>query len=117
MLDNITGSEGGILGELQPIECLRLELGGQYPCDQGHNINMMEDKKFKSEEEVSLSESSINYPLGGFEPPRIGYAPNLLCNWPSTSGTSCGVAMFTEPPYSQVIFIFLIICLSLLLGT
>ncbi|XP_077224973.1 agamous-like MADS-box protein AGL65 isoform X2 [Tasmannia lanceolata] len=92
-----TGQEGA-MNELTPNECLKLQLGGQYPY-QSFNLNLLGENKFKQEAEMNLQDSAVHYQVTGFEPPRPGYDTSHR-NWTSASGP-CVVAMFDEHLYHQ----------------
>lgn len=87
------------LHEFSQNECLRLQLGGQYPY-QSYCQNLIGENAFKPDTENSLPQSTIDYQVNHFEPPRPGYDASFQ-NWASTSGT-CGVAIYDHQSYSQV---------------
>ncbi|XP_068643522.1 agamous-like MADS-box protein AGL65 isoform X2 [Aristolochia californica] len=93
-----SGQEGGAINELNPNECLRLQLGGQFPYEP-YNLNLIDEKKFKPGGDMTLHEQSMDYQVSGFGQPRPEYDANHH-NWASMSG-SCGVAMFEEHTYQQ----------------
>nr|CAY39417.1 MADS1 protein [Aristolochia fimbriata]CAY39418.1 MADS1 protein [Aristolochia fimbriata] len=92
-----SGQEGGTLNELNPNECLRLQLGGQFPYEP-YNLNLIDEKKFKPEGDM-LHEQSVDYHVSGFEQSRPEYDANHH-SWASTSG-HCGVPMFEEHTFQQ----------------
>ncbi|KAK1309242.1 MADS-box transcription factor 16 [Acorus calamus] len=90
--------QGGLLDELSQTECLRLQLGGQYPY-QPYSLNLPCDNKFKLDDEINLQGAPLDYQIDGFQPTRLGYDADLH-NWASTSGP-CGAALFDENSYPQ----------------
>ncbi|RWR93895.1 Transcription factor [Cinnamomum micranthum f. kanehirae] len=93
-------AQEGVLNELNRNACLRLELGGQYPY-QSYNLNLLNEKKFKTETEMNLQDSHVvDYRINGFELPRPSYDTDHHHNWASTSG-SCAITMFDEHSYAQ----------------
>ncbi|XP_010258315.1 PREDICTED: agamous-like MADS-box protein AGL65 isoform X2 [Nelumbo nucifera] len=95
-----SGQEGGALDELSRNACLRLQLGGQYPYPP-YGFNLLSEKKFKTEVEMSLHENPVDYQVNsGFEAARPGYDPSNR-SWASSSG-SCSITMFDEHSYPQL---------------
>nr|XP_029118789.1 agamous-like MADS-box protein AGL65 isoform X5 [Elaeis guineensis] len=86
------------LHEFSQNACLRLQLGGQYPY-QSYCQNLIGENAFKPDTENSLPESTIDYQVDHFEPPRPGYDASFQ-NWASTSGT-CDVAIYDDQSYSR----------------
>eukprot|EP00262_Sarcandra_glabra_P015369 TRINITY_DN4734_c0_g1_i1.p1 TRINITY_DN4734_c0_g1~~TRINITY_DN4734_c0_g1_i1.p1 ORF type:complete len:348 (-),score=51.61 TRINITY_DN4734_c0_g1_i1:342-1385(-) len=89
---------GGALNELSQNASLRQQLGAQFPYHP-YNLNLMSENKFKTDAEINSQESSVDYPVNGFEPPRPGYDA-VHHNWASTS-RPCPIAMFDEHLYTQ----------------
>nr|AIZ95433.1 MADS37 [Apostasia odorata] len=81
------------LNELSQNSCLQLQLGAQYPY-QPYGLNMLGEKKFGPDREVSLQEDHIHLQVNGFEQPKPGYDAETQ-NWASIS-CSCGVGMFDD---------------------
>ncbi|PKA63029.1 MADS-box transcription factor 16 [Apostasia shenzhenica] len=81
------------LNELSQNSCLQLQLGAQYPY-QPYGLNMLGEKKFGPDGEVSLQEDHIHLQVNGFEQPKPGYDAGTQ-NWASIS-CSCGVGMFDD---------------------
>lgn len=112
-------AQDGVLNELSRNACLRLELGGQYPY-QSYNLNLLSEKKFKTDTEMTLQESHVvDYRVNGFELPRPSYDTDHQ-NWASPSG-SCAIAMFDEHSYAQVslvtlLSLFFLVCLMAPMG-
>ncbi|KAK1261192.1 MADS-box protein JOINTLESS [Acorus gramineus] len=97
-VESIKPVQGGLLDELSQTECLRLQLGGQYPY-QPYSLNLPCDNKFKLDDEINLQGAPLDYQIDGFQPTRLGYDADLH-NWASTSGP-CGAALFDGNSYPQ----------------
>ncbi|XP_058096410.1 agamous-like MADS-box protein AGL30 isoform X6 [Magnolia sinica] len=92
-----SGQEGA-LNELSRNECLRLQLGGQYPY-QPYSFNLQTEKKLKPEAELNIEGANLVYQVNGFKQPRPAYDASHY-NWASTSGP-CAVPLFDEHSYPQ----------------
>ncbi|KAL4362028.1 hypothetical protein GQ457_04G011030 [Hibiscus cannabinus] len=92
-----SGTENGILNNLNGNGSLQLQLGGH--CPFSYNLNILNDNKFPPMEEMNFHETPADYHVSGVvQGPGTGY-DTTPDSWASTSGT-CGVTMFDEPLFS-----------------
>ncbi|KAJ4842839.1 hypothetical protein Tsubulata_034332 [Turnera subulata] len=94
-------SLSSLLSELSGTASMRQPLAGNYSC-LPYNLNLLNDVKFQSAVEMNLQKSPVEFHANGsYGAPKPDH-DSTTGSWASTSGT-CGVSIFDEHLYSQVI--------------